>query len=275
MKVNFLGTGTSVGVPVITCGCPVCSSRDPRNRRLRAGLLLEWEQPGAAGHPVKVLVDTATDLRQQALRAGIDRVDAVIYTHHHADHILGLDELRIYNFVHRREIPLYGSAETITAIRRMFAYAFDARAKAVPRLNLNEIEAPFSLHGVTIVPVPVQHDRLTIFAYRIGGFAYVTDCSGIPDDSALLLDGLDVLVIDALRREPHPAHFTLEQALAEIDRLQPATAYLTHLTHEFDHAALEKELPEGVYVAHDELVLEVEASVADPSEPATGPEGSG
>ncbi len=257
MRVTFLGTGTSVGVPVITCACAVCASSDERNKRLRAGLLLDW----ADGEDcIRVLVDTTTDLRQQALRVDLDRVDAVLYTHHHADHVLGLDELRIYNFVHRVAIPLYGRQETMDAIRRTFAYAFDEHARGVPRLELHTAETPFALRGVDIVPVPVQHDNLTISAYRIGNFAYITDCSAIPEASAELLRGLDVVVIDALRRSAHPAHFTLDEALAEIERLAVPTAYLTHLSHEFDHQALENELPEGVYVAYDGLVLEVDES---------------
>jgi len=255
MRVTFLGTGTSVGVPVITCGCDVCTSDDPRNNRLRAGLLLEWEDDG---EPVRVLVDTTTDLRQQALWVGLERVDAVVYTHHHADHILGLDELRIYNFVHRMAIPLYGRQETLDGIRHTFHYAFDQKARGVPRLELIAAEEPFELHGVRIEPVPVEHHRLTISAYRIGSFAYITDCSGIPDESAEALAGVEVLVIDALRREPHPAHFTLEEALAQIERIGAPTAYLTHLSHEFDHATLEAELPDGVRVAYDGLVLEVD-----------------
>lgn len=255
MRVTFLGTGTSVGVPVITCECAVCASDDPRNERLRAGLLLEWDHEGDA---VRVLVDTTTDLRQQALRVGLPRVDAVIFTHHHADHVLGLDELRIFNFVHRIPIPLYGREETLEAIHRMFAYAFDDRGRGVPRLELHPAEGPFELRGVRVVPVPVRHDRLTISAYRIGNFAYVTDCSGIPEVSAALLAGVDVLVIDALRRKPHPAHFTLDEALAEIERIGAPTAYLTHLSHEFDHAALQSELPADVHVAYDGLVLEVD-----------------
>ncbi len=255
MRVTFLGTGTSVGVPVMTCGCDVCASPDPRNNRLRAGLLLEWRD---GDDQVHVLVDTTTDLRQQSLRVGLERVDAVIYTHHHADHILGLDELRIYNFVHRMPIPLYGRAETMDAIRHTFAYAFDETAVGVPRLELHPAESSFDFRGVRIVPVPVKHHRLTISAYRIGDFAYVTDCSGISDDSAEMLRGVGVLVIDALRREPHPAHFTLEEALAEIERIEPRQAYLTHLSHEFDHASLEEEVPDGVHVAYDGLVLDVD-----------------
>jgi phosphoribosyl 1,2-cyclic phosphate phosphodiesterase len=254
MRVTFLGTGTSVGVPVITCGCDVCTSDDPRNNRLRAGLLLEWED---GGEPVRVLVDTTTDLRQQALRFGLERVDAVVYTHHHADHILGLDELRIYNFVHRIVIPLYGRRETLDGIRHTFHYAFDREARGVPRLELVTAEEPFELRGMRIEPVPVEHDRLTISAYRIGNFAYITDCSGIPAASAEALAGVDVLVIDALRRTPHPAHFTLDEALEQIERIGAPSAYLTHLSHEFDHATLEAELPDGVRVAHDGLVLDL------------------
>ncbi len=255
MRVTFLGTGTSVGVPVITCKCDVCASTDPRNNRLRAGLLLEWQDD--AGE-VRVLVDTTTDFRQQALRIDLDRVDAVVYTHHHADHILGLDELRIYNFVHRVPIPLYGREQTMDAIRRVFSYAFDGQTTGVPRLELHATNGPFDLRGVRITPVPVQHHRLTISAYRIGDFAYVTDCSGISDESAELLRGVGVLVIDALRRTPHPAHFTLEQALREIERIGARKAYLTHLSHEFDHGTLEGELPDDVLVAYDGLVLDVD-----------------
>ena len=255
MRVTFLGTGTSVGVPVITCGCDVCTSDDPRNDRLRAGLLLEWDDEEG---PVHVLVDTTTDLRQQALRVGLPRVDAVLYTHHHADHVLGLDELRIFNFVHRMPIPLYGRQETLEAITRTFAYAFDKKARGVPRLELHPAEEPFDFRGVRVVPLAVDHGRMTISAYRVGDFAYITDCSGIPAAAAAALDGVEVLVIDALRRQPHPAHFTLDEALAQIDRIGPEVAYLTHLSHEFDHRALEAELPDGVRVAYDGLVLDVD-----------------
>jgi len=260
MRVTFLGTGTSVGVPVMTCDCPVCASSDGRNRRLRAGLLLDWTN--SAGEASRVLVDTTTDLRQQALRVDLDRVDGVLYTHHHADHILGLDELRIFNFVHGVSIPLYGRSETMDAIRHTFAYAFDANARGVPRIDVHVTDGPFDVRGIRVIPVPVEHHRLTISAYRIGNFAYITDCSGIPESSAEMLRGVEILVIDALRRTPHPAHFTLDQALAEIERLAPDTAYLTHLSHEFEHGELEKELPDGVHVAYDGLVLEADEAAA-------------
>ncbi|MFQ5742920.1 MAG: MBL fold metallo-hydrolase [Acidobacteriota bacterium] len=264
LRVTFLGTGTSVGVPVLMCKCAVCSSSDPRNHRLRASLLLEWRAPSRPSaatqcgqRTVKVLVDTATDLRQQALRVGLDRVDGVLYTHQHVDHLLGLDELRMYNFLQRQSISLYGSDATMEAIHRTFAYAFDRQASGVPRVVLNQVSEAFELLGRCIEPIPVQHDKITVFAYRIGDFAYVTDCSSIPESSAEKMRNLEVLVIDALRREPHPAHFTLEQALAEVERLRPRQAYLTHLSHDFDHATLLAALPATVGVAYDGLVLEV------------------
>lgn len=263
LRVTFLGTGTSVGIPVITCDCRVCTSEDPRDRRLRASVLLEWPLPPQADDADRddswahVLVDTATDLRQQALRADLRRVDGVLYTHKHVDHLLGLDELRIYNFVHRMVIPLYGAADTLEAIRRTFPYAFDSEARGVPRLLLEEVSGRFEVLGRGFHAVPVEHGEMTIYAYRTGGFAYVTDCSAIPDSSMKLLDDLDVLVIDALRREAHPTHFTLDEALETIELLTPDRAYLTHLSHEFAHAELEAELPDGVRVAHDGLVLDV------------------
>lgn len=257
LRLTFLGTGTSVGVPVLTCDCEVCTSDDCRNRRLRASVLLQWED--TEGQRRNVLVDTATDLRQQALRVGLPHVDAVLYTHPHADHLLGLDELRIYNFTQRRSIPLYGNEDTLAGIRRMFHYAFDEHARGVPRLTLNEVEGPFELFGRRVEPVTVRHDQMEVLAYRIGGLAYVTDVSAIPEQSAARIRGIDVLVLDALRRRPHPAHFNLDEALAEIRRLRPGEAYLTHLSHEFDHAALQEELPDGVTVAHDGLTIDIPA----------------
>jgi len=257
LRVTFLGTGTSVGIPVVTCSCAVCASEDVRNRRLRASLLLEWLPEPKAPAAVKVLIDTSTDLRQQALRARIDRVDAVLYTHAHADHILGLDELRMFNFVHRRSIPLYGRGDALDTISRMFSYAFEESSVGVPQLTVNAIEDELQLLGIRIQAIPVRHGESTTLAFRIGNFAYVTDCNGISDESAARLQGLDVLVIDSLRRRPHRSHFGLYEALDEVERLHPAEAYLTHLSHDFDHGSLEAELPPGVRVAYDGLVLEI------------------
>jgi len=272
LQMTFLGTGTSVGVPVLTCDCDVCTSEDSRDRRLRASVLLQWRD--AEGVRRNILVDTATDLRQQALRLGLERVDAVLYTHSHADHLLGLDELRIYNFTQRESIPLYGSAETLAGIRRMFHYAFDDTARGVPRLTLHELDGPFELFDRRVEPVPVDHGGMEVLAYRVGGLAYVTDVSGIPGRAAARIRDADVLVIDALRREPHPAHFTLEEALEQIRRLRPGVAYLTHLSHEFRHAALEEEVPEGVEVAYDGLTIEVRGDGPESSgDPPGEPEG--
>ena len=256
LRVTFLGTGTSVGIPVVTCRCDVCTSDAPRNRRLRASLLLEWGT--SDGGVAKVLVDTSTDLRQQALRQQLDRIDAVLYTHGHADHVLGLDELRIFNFVHRRAIPLCGDDATLEALQQMFHYAFDPAAVGVPRLTLHELGTELELFGQRVDVIPLGHGSSTVQAFRIGGFGYATDCNAIPDTSAERLKDLDVLVLDALRRRPHRSHFGVDQAVAEIERLGPRQAYLTHLSHDLDHAALEHELPEGIGVAHDEMVLELE-----------------
>ncbi|HJO02556.1 MAG TPA: MBL fold metallo-hydrolase [Acidobacteriota bacterium] len=255
LRVTFLGTGTSAGIPVITCDCDVCVSTEARNSRLRASLLLEWA--AADGNVVKVLVDTSTDLRQQALRASINRVDAVMYTHAHADHVLGLDELRIFNFVYRQPIPLYGASETLTALQRMFKYAFDPHAVAGPRLTPIEIRDRFELFGLTVEAIALPHGPGTVRAFRIGDFAYATDCSEIPAAAEARLRGLDVLVIDALRRKPHRSHFTVEQALEQVARLQPRQAYLTHMSHDLEHAATQASLPDGVAVAYDELMIEM------------------
>ena len=254
LRVTFLGTGTSVGIPVITCDCDVCTSDDPRNQRLRASIVLEWEGPDG---PARVLVDTATDFRQQALRAGIDRVDAVLYTHGHADHILGLDELRIFNFVYGEAIPLYADAATVAVLRHVFSYAFDPEAIGVPQLELETIGDQITLFGARVEAIPVGHGRGTAQAFRLGNFAYATDCNQISDAAAARLRGLDVLVLDSLRRKPHRSHFGLQQALEQVERLQPKTTYLTHLSHDLEHAALEEELPANVRVAFDQMVIEL------------------
>jgi phosphoribosyl 1,2-cyclic phosphate phosphodiesterase len=252
MKVTFLGSGTSTGVPVISCECEVCRSDDPRDRRLRPSIVMEWE--GAS-----VLVDTSTDLRQQALRHRLSRVDAVLYTHHHADHILGVDELRLYNWRQGGPVPVYGSSRTLDALKRTFWYVFDpdATAGTRPALDPRVVEAPFELHGVRVVPVPVLHGRHEILGYRVGRFAYLTDVSAIPETSYRLLEGLDVLVLNALRRRPHPLHLSLEQALTEASKIAATRTLLTHMSHEMPHREISGTLPETVALAHDGLLVEV------------------
>jgi len=252
MEVTFLGTGTSTGVPVPTCTCEVCRSTDPRDARLRPSVLLRWE--GAT-----VLVDTATDLRQQALRLGLMDLDAVFYTHAHADHVFGLDDLRMFNWRRGGAIPVYGSAITLAAIRRTFWYVFEdvEAGGGKPILDLHEVAAPFTLRGRTVVPVPLQHGRLPILGYRIGGFAYLTDVSVIPDGSYALLRDLDVLVLSALRYRPHPTHLHLARALEEAARIGAKRTLFTHIAHELSHAAVAAQLPPGIELAYDGLRFEV------------------
>jgi phosphoribosyl 1,2-cyclic phosphate phosphodiesterase len=252
LRVTMMGSGTSIGVPVIGCTCPVCTSSDPRNRRTRPGLKLETE--GGV-----VLVDTPTDLREQALRFGLPRVDAVLFTHSHADHIFGLDDIRIFNFRQKQAIPCYGSAETLAALRRVFAYVFEASQEGggKPRLDLREVRAPFSLLGREVVPVPVWHGTMEVYGYRLGSFAYVTDCNRIPEESYALLEGVEVLILDALRYRPHPTHFSVDEALAAAARIAARRTILTHLTHDVDHGAPRSPLPPGVEFGYDGLTFDL------------------
>jgi phosphoribosyl 1,2-cyclic phosphate phosphodiesterase len=251
-RVTMLGSGTSTGVPVIGCGCAVCRSDDPRNKRWRPGLKIEMERG-------VVLVDTPTDLRAQALRFGLPRLDAVIYTHQHADHIFGLDDIRIFNFRQRSAIPCYGSEATLAALRRTFAYVFETGqvGGGKPQLDLIAVREPFEVLGRTIVPVPVWHGSLEVFGYRIGNFAYVTDCSLIPETSFRMLEGVEILILDALRYRPHPTHFSLEEAMDAAARIGAARTILTHLSHDVDHGALAVPLAPGVELGYDGLVFEV------------------
>jgi len=251
----FLGTGTSHGVPMIGCHCPVCRSTDPRNKRCRCSVLLKT--PTA-----NLLVDTPPELRLQLVRADITTVAAVLFTHTHADHLFGLDDLRRFNSLQGAPVPIYGSADCLDDIRRAFAYVFDDEARripsgGIPRLALHPIDGPFDAGGVRIVPVPLGHGRFDVFGFRIGDMAYCTDCDEVPRPSWPLLEGLDVLVIDALRHRPHPTHFHLEESLAVIERLKPKRAYLTHLTHDMDHQVTQDLLADGIHVAYDGLVVDL------------------
>lgn len=252
--ITFLGSGTSSGVPLVGCTCAVCRSTDPRDKRLRPSIYVDV--PGRAG----ILVDTTPDLRQQALTYGIRRVDAILFTHSHADHILGLDDIRRFNFMQERPIPCYASAEVWQSIRRTFYYVFDGvprKGGGIPRLEPHEIEGPFSIAGIRIVPVPLWHGNTPILGFRFGSFAYLTDCSAIPDASWPLVHGVDTLVIDALRDKKHATHFTVAEALEAIARIAPRRAYLTHMSHDLGHALTNARLPAGVELAYDGLVLDV------------------
>jgi phosphoribosyl 1,2-cyclic phosphate phosphodiesterase len=251
VKVTFLGTGTSVGVPAIACPCAVCTSDDPRNKRLRSSIAIEEDGR-------RILVDSSVDLRQQALREKIDRLDAILYTHAHADHMLGLDEVRIFNFRQRTAMPAYGSAHTLAGVKKTFWYVFEETpvGGGKPHVDLRVFESPGEIAGFQVVPFPIDHGGMRIQGYRIGGFAYITDCLHVPEESHALLKGLDTLVINALRHTPHPTHQTLEHALLEIERIAPRRAFLTHIAHELDHAKTEAALPPHVRMAYDGLTLE-------------------
>ena len=250
-RVTMLGSGTSSGVPVIGCTCPVCTSADPRNRRLRASVRLEL----AGG---TVLVDTSPDLREQALRSGLDRLDAILFTHAHADHLFGLDDVRIFNFRQRAAIPCFGSPATLERVRTAFSYVFEEGQEGggKPQLELRPVNGPFELLGARVVPVPVWHGSLPVLGYRIDGFAYVTDVNRIPEESYPLLAGLEVL-LGALRYRPHPTHFSIGEAVAVAARIGARRTFFTHLAHDVDHAAPALPLPPGVAFGHDGLELDL------------------
>ena len=254
MKVTLLGTGTSHGVPAIGCDCDVCHSLDSRDRRLRPSILIEI-------NGTNVLVDTSPDLRAQALTHSIRRVDAILFTHSHADHVLGLDEVRRFNAMQREAIPCYADEPTLETLRRMFAYIFrppTVAAGGVPQLVLARIAGPFTLGRTEFTPVPLFHGPRPVLGFRVGSFAYLTDCNRIPDASWPLLDGVKTLILDALRDRPHATHFTVAEALEVVARLAPELAYFTHICHDLPHAATCTRLPRGVELAYDGLVLEVE-----------------
>ncbi len=251
-RVTMLGSGTSSGVPVIGCTCPVCTSADPRNRRLRASVRLEL----AGG---TVLVDTSPDLREQALRSGLDRLDAILFTHAHADHLFGLDDVRIFNFRQRAAIPCFGSPATLERVRTAFSYVFEEGQEGggKPQLELRPVNGPFELLGARVVPVPVWHGSLPVLGFRIDGFAYVTDVNRIPEESYPLLAGLEVLILGALRYRPHPTHFSIGEAVGVAARIGARRTFFTHLAHDVDHAAPALPLPPGVAFGHDGLELDL------------------
>ena len=251
MQLRFLGTGTSMGIPVIGCDCPVCTSGDRRNRRMRTSALLR-----TAGQTI--LIDAGPDFRIQALDAGLRHIDGVILTHSHFDHVAGIDDLRPLGS-HGSCVPIFGSPRTLADVRERFAYAFTESSvgSTRPSIELRPIEAPFQIGPTAITPLAIIHGPWPITAYRIGGLGYVTDASGIPPESADLLRGLDVLVLNALRYEPHPTHFSLTEALDVIADLRPRRAFLVHMTHAFDHDAAGAQLPPGVAFAYDGLEIEV------------------
>jgi phosphoribosyl 1,2-cyclic phosphate phosphodiesterase len=257
LSITLLGTGTSQGIPVIGCQCAVCTSDDPRDKRTRTAAFVQAGETG-------ISIDVGPDYRQQMLRAGYTDVHAVLLTHEHNDHTSGLDDLRPINFLHKRNIPVYGGERTLGEMRRRFYYAFDEdyqypgkpMVHAVPMHDL-----PFQVDGVTIQPIPVEHGDIGIYGFRIGNVAYITDAKTIPASSMEKLAGLDILILNALRFRPHPTHLTVEEAIALFQALRPHRCYITHISHDMGlQADVQRQLPEGMFVGYDGLHLVADAA---------------
>lgn len=262
MKVTVVGSGTSQGIPIVACTCPGCTSDDPRDKRLRVSVFIETD-PGSSGKPVKILIDTSPDFRQQMLTNKITDIDAVLFTHFHADHIMGLDDIRQINQIHNKAIDIYGNEDTINNIKRTFSYIFDPntyRGGGVPDVITNIITLnKFSVKGIDITPIEYMHGPTVVYGFRIGNFAYMTDCSMIPDNEYGKLLGLKVLMLDALRYRKHATHFSFEEAIAASQKIGAEKTFFTHMTHDIVHAEAEAKLPDGIRLAYDGLTLVIPA----------------
>lgn len=252
MKITILGCGTSTGVPMVGCNCPICTSAAPRDKRTRASLLICYNGRN-------VLIDTSTDLRQQALRHHIRRIDAVLFTHAHADHVNGIDDLRGFHFIHKEIIPCFASRATLDTLQTGFSYIFDEHQHSgyIPLLAANEISSPFELFDQVITPIPLLHGKTTSLGYRIGNIAYLTDCNAIPEQSLKLLQGVELLIIDGLRWTEHPFHFNIPGAIAAAGQIGAPRTILTHLTHEIGYSD-GKRLPDGFELAYDGMEFDLQ-----------------
>lgn len=253
MRVTVLGSGTSHGIPAVACGCRVCASPDPRDRRTRCAIVVEWGGK-------RILVDTPPELRQQVVRSHIHRVDAILFTHAHADHMFGLDDVRRFNELQQGELPVFARPETLEALKQTFRYVFvpTQAGGGKPRLALTPFEGDrLEWEGLSIEAVPIYHGELPILGFRFGAFAYVTDASHIPETSLARLRNLDTLILGALRRDPHPTHFNIDQALEVVAELKPRRAFFTHMAHSVEHAPTDATLPPGVRLGYDGLILTI------------------
>lgn len=250
MKVTVLGSGTSTGVPIIGCTCIVCKSDNPKNQRLRSSVYVEVDGKS-------ILIDTSPDLRQQALKYNLNKIDAVLYTHEHADHVHGIDDLRVFNVIQASEIPLYGTEKMVSHLHTKFPYIFSNNGNVngfVPKLRTVTVDGIFDCEGIKVTMVPCCHGKSLTNNYRIGNFAWLTDTNGIPDESMELLQGLEVLFLDGLRYKKHDTHFNFEQALAVSKKISAKKTYLIHLTHDYEHDEVNAQLPTGIELAYDGLV---------------------
>ncbi|MBC8146099.1 MAG: MBL fold metallo-hydrolase [bacterium] len=254
MRITVLGSGTSSGVPTIGCSCATCLSDDPHDKRLRTSI---WIEAGTTS----IVVDTSNDFRAQCLRANIKALDAVLYTHHHFDHIAGFDDIRAFNFAQRRPMAIYAMPETIQNLRRIFEYAFrgnEPRESSAPVVVVHEIlDDAFDISGVQLQPLELRHGRMRVNGYRCGSFAYCTDCNAISERARELLHGIDVLILDGLRYSPHPTHLTIDQAVELAQSIGARQTYLTHIAHDVRHVEAQERLPAGVALAYDGLVIEL------------------
>jgi phosphoribosyl 1,2-cyclic phosphate phosphodiesterase len=251
LKITFLGTGTSSGVPMIACECAVCTSTDKKDKRLRSSILVE-------SHNTKFVIDTTPDFRYQMLRENVKILDAVLFTHPHKDHIAGLDDVRAYNYIQQLPMQLYANQMTIDALMREFAYAFaDKKYPGVPNLELNTITLePFSIGDINIIPIEVWHMKMPVLGFRFGDFTYITDANRIEESEKEKIRGSKILVVNALRKEKHISHYNLEEAIELVQELKIPTAYFTHISHQLGkHEEIEKRLPEGIHLGYDGLVI--------------------
>jgi len=253
LKVSFLGTGTSQGVPVINCSCPVCSSLDYRDKRLRTSLLVQNDTNN-------VVIDCGPDFRQQALAQRIDRLDAVIFTHEHKDHVGGLDDIRPYNYQQQLDIPVYASSRVIDHLKLEYPYIFaETKYPGIPRIKVIEMEGrPFEAGGIEFIPIQVMHHKLPVWGYRIKDFTYITDANYIEKSEKQKIAGTRILVLNALQIDPHISHFNLDEAVAMVNELQPEAAYFTHISHRLGlHQEISKKLPDYIHLAYDGLTLDI------------------